>query len=132
LHALAGKNSNCNIVFFNLPNVYPFLRYQNLATATEEKAKDKDDNIVSGKKIVADWVLVLGETASQIHVLQNDQSKDAPCKIVVLGSRTLFVLHHSGVLSYSKKLDFASVTMLPYPSSKIHHAEGVFKKRKEP
>lgn len=89
-----------------------------MATASENKSKETDDKIVSGKKIVADWVLGLGEHATQIQVIQSGISKDAHCKIVVLGVRNLFVLYHSGVLAYSKKLDFAPVAMMTYPSSK--------------
>ncbi len=38
--------------------------------ATDDPSKDKkDDNIISGKKITADWVLGLGEMATEIHVL---------------------------------------------------------------
>ena len=49
-------------------------------------------------------------------MIQSGTSRDAPCKIVVLGVKSIFVLHHSGVLAYSKKLDFNPVTMLTYPS----------------
>ena len=60
--------------------------------------------------------LGLGEHAFEIKVIQSGTSRDAPCKIVVLGVKSIFVLHHSGVLAYSKKLDFNPVTMLTYPS----------------
>ena len=38
---------------------------------------------------------------------------------MVLGVKSIFVLHHSGVLAYSKKLDFNPVTMLTYTSRKL-------------
>ena len=63
--------------------------------------------------------LGLGEHAFEIKVIQSGTSRDAPCKILVLGVKSIFVLHHSGVLAYSKKLDFNPVTMLTYPSRKF-------------
>ena len=60
-----------------------------------------------------------GEHAFEIQVIPSSSSKDSPCKIVVLGVKSIFVLHHSGVLAYSKKLDFNPVTMLTYTSRKL-------------
>ena len=60
-----------------------------------------------------------GEHAFEIQVIPSSSSKDTPCKIVVLGVKSIFVLHHSGVLAYSKKLDFNPVTMLTYTSRKL-------------
>ena len=99
-----------------------FLRYQTLATATDDKKSDgKSDNIVSGKKLNADWVLGLGEPATQIEVVMSTidsiDSKAESCKIVVLGVKNIFVLHHTGVLVFLKKLDFPPVCMMSYPSA---------------
>ena len=95
--------------------MFVLYRYQTLATTTDEKAND--ENVASGKRLVADWVLGLGEPASQIEVIvSSNDSDDVSCKIVVLGLRNVFVLHHTGVLVALKPLDFTPVTMLTYPS----------------
>ena len=93
-----------------------------MATATDDKKSDgKSDNIVSGKKLNADWVLGLGEPATQIEVVMSTidsiDSKAESCKIVVLGVKNIFVLHHTGVLVFLKKLDFPPVCMMSYPSA---------------
>ena len=93
-----------------------------MATATDDKKSDgKSDNIVSGKKLNADWVLGLGEPATQIEVvmstIDSTDSKAESCKIVVLGVKNIFVLHHTGVLVFLKKLDFPPVCMMSYPSA---------------
>ena len=92
-----------------------------MATATDDKKNDdKSDNIISGKKLNADWVMGLGEPATQIEVvvstMDNTESKET-CKIVVLGVKNIFVLHHTGVLVFLKKLDFPPVCMMSYPSA---------------
>ena len=38
-----------------------FFRYQTLATATDDAKQDNDAMSMSGKRIIADWVLGLGE-----------------------------------------------------------------------
>ena len=62
----------------------------------------------------------LGEPATQIEVvvstMDNTESKET-CKIVVLGVKNIFVLHHTGVLVFLKKLDFPPVCMMSYPSA---------------
>ena len=93
-----------------------------MATATDDKKSDgKSDNIISGKKLNADWVLGLGEPATQIEVvmstIDSTDSKAESCKIVVLGVKNIFVLHHTGVLVFLKKLDFPPVCMMSYPSA---------------
>ena len=93
-----------------------------MATATDDKKSDgKSDNIVSGKKLNADWVLGLGEPATQIEVVMSTIDSTGPkaesCKIVVLGVKNIFVLHHTGVLVFLKKLDFPPVCMMSYPSA---------------
>ena len=116
-----GKN--CTFVLLRgLPASAPLFRYQTLATATDDKKSDgKSDNIVSGKKLNADWVLGLGEPATQIEVVMSTIDSTDPkaesCKIVVLGVKNIFVLHHTGVLVFLKKLDFPPVCMMSYPSA---------------
>ena len=89
-----------------------------MATATDDKKNDsKSDNIISGKKLNADWVLGLGEPATQIEVVTSFMDTGESCKIVVLGVKNIFVLHHTGVLVFLKKLDFPPVCMMSYPSA---------------
>jgi hypothetical protein len=64
--------------------------------ATDTKGKEQE-NVTTGKRLAADWVLGLGESASSLKILTPDtESKDTPHKIVVLGARTLFVLLDTG------------------------------------
>ena len=94
-------------------------RYQTLATTTDQDQNEKE-NVSSGKRLVADWVLGLGEPATQLEVLQGStEDPEVSSKIVVLGTRNVFILHHTGVLIFCKKLDFPPVAMLSYPSGKL-------------
>ena len=71
-------------------------RYETLAVATDTKGKEQE-NMPSGKRLAADWVLGLGESASSLKILTPEtESRDTPHKIVVLGARTLFVLLDTG------------------------------------
>ena len=48
------------------------LRYQTLATTTDQDNDKEKDSPSSGKRLVADWVLGLGEPATQLEVLQGN------------------------------------------------------------
>ena len=77
-------------------------RYETLAVATDTKGKEQE-NLSSGKRLAADWVLGLGESASSLKILTPEtESKDTPHKIVVLGARTLFVLLDTGKVYFNK------------------------------
>ena len=77
-------------------NGFPEIRYETLAVATDVKGKESE-NISSGKRLAADWVLGLGEAAVSLRILSPEtETKDNPHKIVVLGARTLFVLFDTG------------------------------------
>ena len=68
--------------------------------ATDVKGKENED-ITSGKRLTADWVLGLGEAAVSIKILTPEtDSRDNPHKIVVLGVRTLFVLFDTGTFQW--------------------------------
>ena len=96
-----------------------YYRYQTLATTTDQDQNEKE-NVSSGKRLVADWVLGLGEPATQLEVLQGStEDPEVSSKIIVLGARNVFILHHTGVLIFCKKLDFPPVAMLSYPSGKL-------------
>ena len=100
-------------------NFICYYRYQTLATTTDQDQNEKE-NVSSGKRLVADWVLGLGEPATQLEVLQGStEDPEVSSKIVVLGARNVFILHHTGVLIFCKKLDFPPVAMLSYPSGKL-------------
>ena len=90
-----------------------------MATTTDNHDQSETENVSSGKRLVADWVLGLGEPATQLEVLQSSTEDPESSKIVVLGIRNIFILHHTGVLIFCKKLDFPPVAMLSYPSGKL-------------
>ena len=54
----------------------PFFRYQTLATATDDAKQDNDAMSMSGKRIVADWVLGLGEYIWRRNLMS---FTDIPC-----------------------------------------------------
>ena len=78
-------------------------RYETLAVATDTKGKETE-NITSGKRLAADWVLGLGESGNSLKILSSESdARDSPHKIVVLGVRTLFVLFDTGEICFQKK-----------------------------
>ena len=94
----------------------------------DEKDSTGSDHMTSGKRLVADWVLGLGEPATQLEVIHGKAEEEASCKIVVLGSRNVFILHHTGVLIFSKKMDFLPITILSYPSGEFLWKSGAVNK----
>ena len=90
------------IQLFNKYN-HCLFRYETLAVATDTKGKETE-NITSGKRLAADWVLGLGESGNSLKILSSESdARDSPHKIVVLGVRTLFVLFDTGEICFQKK-----------------------------
>ena len=92
--------------------------YRALAVQSDRgKTIGEDGDNVNSKQITADWVIGLGEEASHIQVVP-PITKDIPSNIVVLGRRTLYVLQDTGVLTFSRKLDFCATSLRAFRPSK--------------
>ena len=74
---------------------------------------------VNSKQIVATWVVGLGEEASHIQIVP-PITKDVPSGIIVLGRRTLYMLQDTGVLTFSRKLDFCATSLRAFRPSKLY------------
>ena len=61
LHCELALTRNTKFQFRLKSLICFFFRYQTLATATDDAKQDNDTMAMSGKRIVADWVLGLGE-----------------------------------------------------------------------
>ncbi|XP_076837968.1 protein PTHB1 isoform X2 [Brachyhypopomus gauderio] len=97
-------------------------RYETLAVATDADTRQDSEQRgkSSGKRLTADWTLVLGEQALDICVLSTSNSTSpstsAACSIFVLGERNLFCLRDNGQIRFMKKLEFNPSCFLPYAS----------------
>uniref|UniRef100_A0A672RFV6 Bardet-Biedl syndrome 9 n=1 Tax=Sinocyclocheilus grahami TaxID=75366 RepID=A0A672RFV6_SINGR len=90
-------------------------RYETLAVATDADTRQDSDqqSKSSGKRLTADWTLVLGEEALDICV---PNTSSAMSSIFVLGERNLFCLKDNGQIRFMKKLEFNPSCFLPYGS----------------
>ncbi|XP_073781881.1 protein PTHB1 isoform X4 [Danio rerio] len=90
-------------------------RYETLAVATDADTKQDSNqqSKSSGKRLTADWTLVLGEEALDICV---PNTSPAMSSIFVLGERNLFCLKDNGQIRFMKKLEFNPSCFLPYAS----------------
>ena len=91
--------------------------YRSLAVKSERDQVDAGGD-VNSKRIVATWVVGLGEEASHIQVVP-PITKDVPSGIIVLGRRTLYMLQDTGVLTFSRKLDFCATALRAFRPSKL-------------
>uniref|UniRef100_A0A4W4EW96 PTHB1 N-terminal domain-containing protein n=1 Tax=Electrophorus electricus TaxID=8005 RepID=A0A4W4EW96_ELEEL len=96
-------------------------RYETLAVAMDADTRQdlEQRGKSSGKRLTADWTLVLGEQALDICVPSTSPS--ATSSIFVLGERNLFCLLDNGQIRFMKKLEYSPSCFLPYASV----AEGV-------
>ncbi|TRY97356.1 hypothetical protein DNTS_031697 [Danionella cerebrum] len=88
-------------------------RYETLAVATDAETK-QDSSLQSkssGKRLTADWTLVLGEEALDICVPNTSPTMSS---IFVLGERNLFCLKDNGQIRFMKKLEYNPSCFLPY------------------
>ncbi|XP_067305516.1 protein PTHB1 isoform X2 [Pseudorasbora parva] len=90
-------------------------RYETLAVATDAESRQDPDqqSKSSGKRLAAEWTLVLGEEALEICI---PNTSPVMSSIFVLGERNLFCLKDNGQIRFMKKLEFNPSCFLPYAS----------------
>ncbi|XP_035172837.1 protein PTHB1 isoform X2 [Oxyura jamaicensis] len=92
-------------------------KYHVLVFATDAEARQEtvQQKLSSGKRLVVDWVLNIGEQALDICIVSFNQ---AVSSVFVLGERNLFCLKDNGQLRFMKKLDYSPSCFIPYCSVK--------------
>ncbi|XP_075274771.1 protein PTHB1 [Opisthocomus hoazin] len=92
-------------------------QYQVLAFATDadERQETEQQKLSSGKRLVVDWVLNIGEQALDICIVSFNQ---AVSSVFVLGERNFFCLKDNGQIRFMKKLDYSPSCFIPYCSVK--------------
>ncbi|XP_043835168.1 protein PTHB1 isoform X1 [Dromiciops gliroides] len=90
-------------------------KYQVLAFATDaDKRQDTEQQkLGSGKRLVVDWTLNIGEQALDICIVSFNQLASS---VFVLGERNFFCLKDNGQIRFMKKLDCSPSCFLPYCS----------------
>ncbi|KAJ8377428.1 hypothetical protein AAFF_G00260330 [Aldrovandia affinis] len=90
-------------------------RYEVLAVATDADTRQEEEpqKKSSGKRLMADWTLVIGEQALDICVPPSSTSASS---IFVLGERNLYCLKDNGQIRFMKKLEYNPSCFLPYAS----------------
>uniref|UniRef100_A0A8C9EC93 Bardet-Biedl syndrome 9 n=1 Tax=Phocoena sinus TaxID=42100 RepID=A0A8C9EC93_PHOSS len=90
-------------------------KYQVLAFATDadKRQETEQQKLGSGKRLVVDWTLNIGEQALDICIVSFNQSASS---IFVLGERNFFCLKDNGQIRFMKKLDCSPSCFLPYCS----------------
>lgn len=90
-------------------------KYQVLAFATDadKRQETEQQKLGSGKRLVVDWTLNIGEQALDIRIVSFDQSASS---VFVLGERNFFCLKDNGRIQFMKKLDCSPGCFLPYCS----------------
>ncbi|XP_076795835.1 protein PTHB1 isoform X3 [Arvicanthis niloticus] len=90
-------------------------KYQVLAFATDADRKQEmeQQKLGSGKRLVVDWTLNIGEQALDICIMPFNQSASS---VFVLGERNFFCLKDNGQIRFMKKLNYNPSCFLPYCS----------------
>uniref|UniRef100_A0ABI7WEI3 Bardet-Biedl syndrome 9 n=1 Tax=Felis catus TaxID=9685 RepID=A0ABI7WEI3_FELCA len=90
-------------------------KYQVLAFATDadKRQETEQQKLGSGKRLVVDWTLNIGEQALDICIVSFNQSASS---VFVLGERNFFCLKDNGQIRFMKKLDCSPSCFLPYCS----------------
>ncbi|XP_062969646.1 protein PTHB1 isoform X5 [Cynocephalus volans] len=90
-------------------------KYQVLAFATDadKRQESEQQKLGSGKRLVADWTLNIGEQAVDVCIVSFNQSA---ASVFVLGERNFFCLKDNGQMRFMKKLDCSPSCFLPYCS----------------
>ncbi|XP_060761668.1 protein PTHB1 isoform X2 [Neoarius graeffei] len=90
-------------------------RYETLAVATDADTRQNSEqqSKSSGKRLTAEWTLVLGEQALDICV---PSAAPSASSIFILGERNLFYLRDNGQIRFMKKLEYNPSCFLPYAS----------------
>ena len=90
--------------------------YRSLAVKSD-RGQVEDEGNENSKRIVASWVVGIGEEASHIQIVP-PVSKEMPSGIIVLGRRTVYMLQDTGILTFSRKLDFCATSLRAFRPSK--------------
>lgn len=85
-------------------------RYQILAISKETTENDKH---LKGKKLLADWSVILNEPVLDIRIVAVEKSVNY---IFVLGERNLCALKENGTIWFIKKFDFSPSCLNVYPN----------------
>ncbi|KAM9405601.1 protein PTHB1 isoform 6-T8 [Salvelinus alpinus] len=90
-------------------------RYETLAVATDAETRQdaEQHSKTAGKRLTADWTLVLGEQALDLSVPSFSPSSSS---IFVCGERNLYCLKDNGHIRFMKKLEYNPSCFLPYAS----------------
>uniref|UniRef100_A0A8P0THT3 Bardet-Biedl syndrome 9 n=1 Tax=Canis lupus familiaris TaxID=9615 RepID=A0A8P0THT3_CANLF len=90
-------------------------KYQVLAFATDadKRQETEQQKLGSGKRLVVDWTLNIGEQALDICIVSFNQLASS---VFVLGERNFFCLKDNGQIRFMKKLDCSPSCFLPYCS----------------
>nr|XP_023420985.1 protein PTHB1 isoform X2 [Cavia porcellus] len=90
-------------------------KYQVLVFATDADKREETEQqkLGSGKRLVVDWTLNIGEQALDICIVSFNQSTSS---VFVLGERNFFCLKDNGQIRFMKKLDCSPSCFLPYCS----------------
>lgn len=90
-------------------------KYQVLAFATDadKRQETEQQKLGSGKRLVVDWTLNIGEQALDICIVSFNQSASS---VFILGERNFFCLKDNGQIRFMKKLDCSPSCFLPYCS----------------
>ncbi|NXK98765.1 PTHB1 protein, partial [Formicarius rufipectus] len=90
-------------------------KYQVLAFATDadERPGTDQQKLSSGKRLVVDWALNIGEQALDIRVVSFNHGVSS---VFVLGERNFFCLKDNGQIRFMKKLDYSPSCFIPYCS----------------
>ncbi|XP_067837947.1 protein PTHB1 isoform X2 [Heptranchias perlo] len=90
-------------------------KYQVLAVATDAETRQDSEQqkLGSGKRLMRDWMVNIGEQALDICIVSFNQ---AASSIFVLGERNLFCFKENGQLRFMKKLEYNPSCFLPYTS----------------
>ncbi|KAB0344867.1 hypothetical protein FD754_021793, partial [Muntiacus muntjak] len=97
-------------------------KYQVLAFATDadKRQETEQQKHGSGKRLIVDWTLNIGEQALDICIVSFNQSASS---VFVLGERNFFCLKDNGQIRFMKKLDYSPSCFLPYCSGQATDAE---------
>ncbi|XP_018426780.1 PREDICTED: protein PTHB1 [Nanorana parkeri] len=90
-------------------------KYQVLAVATDADSKKETEQqkIASGKRLLTDWTLNIGEQALDISIVSFNNTAFS---IFVLGEINFFCLKENGQIRFMKKLEYSPSCFLPYCS----------------
>ncbi|XP_045064661.1 protein PTHB1 isoform X2 [Coregonus clupeaformis] len=90
-------------------------RYETLAVATDAETRQdaEQHSKTAGKRLTAEWTLVLGEQALDLCVPSFSPSSSS---IFVCGERNLYCLKDNGHIRFMKKLEYNPSCFLPYSS----------------